>query len=995
MSSDARPAGQWEPAELGVHPAVSGGQHRPGVSAPPYIHRPHDALLRRMLDPEVTASRLIVVRGEAYAGKSRAAYEAVMSRLADWRLEYPPTAAALAARLDDGVPPWTVLWLGDLCRYVDADGGVAALSRLAGLLDGEGRLVITTAWPEHWDAYVTAARASRGEGDPLRAAGRLVAGLDEVAMFYAPDPARGGVIDVPARFTAEEVTAAAVRGDPVLAVAAAAAGPDGQVTQCLAGGPALLRRYQDPAGDRYGQAMITAAMDASRLGHAGPLPAALLPDAALGYLPTALAADAASDRAAALAWASTELEGEPRPLEPAPAAVAADHQSAGHRSAGHRSAGHRSAGHRSAGNQAVAYRIAGYLDQHGRRTRRDQLGPASLWDALAAQATGSSPADLIRLAQAARDRGLYRHAATLWTAAAGAGSAAAARRLVAHLREVNPADTAPAARWAVGRVRLDDPWDLARLLEELLAADAGDAVRALLARDPASQAGVGHCWDAVELLGALHAAGALLPATAAQQGSVLAARIVADVSLEHLPSVASLLTALSAAGAADAIGALVTRDPARHAIPEEPEEIAVLLEALHVGGAADAVRSLASWAANDVSLERPQVLARLLKALRAVGAHGAYQVLLARDPVGHGRFDDPWEAAALLVELRMAGADGIAGAEGAAGADGAVQALLARITAGLARVDHTDSIAWLLAELRAAGASEAIKAVLARDPARHADFYDLQAVGRLAAELHAVGDIEAVRTLATRMADDAADADDPGYLAERLEEVRTGGAAPAVQVLLDRDPAGQAVLDDPGNVAWLLDELRVAGAGDQVRVLLARDPAGQVRLGGDPADIARLLRALRTAGASDGTRSLAARAAESARLEEPLGAARLLEELLAARAGDAVRALLARDPARQVVLGPEQSRGVARLLAALRAAGTAQAAQAARAARAARALAERAADAGLFHLKEDRADYPFGREPDGSPASPWRWSAPVGHGPPPMNRSSSAVSWRA
>jgi len=78
--------------------------------------------------------------------------------------------------------------------------------------------------------------------------------------------------------------------------------------------------------------------------------------------------------------------------------------------------------------------------------------------------------------------------------------------------------------------------------------------------------------------------------------------------------------------------------------------------------------------------------------------------------------------------------------------------------------------------------------------------------------------------------------------------------------------------------------------------------------------------------------------------------------------------VLARDPGRQVVLGPDQARGVARLLAALRAAGTAQAAQ---------ALSERAADAGLFHLKEDRADYPFGREPDGSPASPWRWSAPV------------------
>jgi hypothetical protein len=145
-----------------------------------------------------------------------------------------------------GIPAGTVLWLGELRWYADADGGAAALNRLADLLDGEGHLVITTIWPEHWDAYVTAAGARRGAGDPARAAGRLVAGLDELAFFREPNPAYGGVIDVPARFTAEELTAAAARGDPVLAVAAAAAGPDGQVTQYLAGGPGLLRRYDGP-----------------------------------------------------------------------------------------------------------------------------------------------------------------------------------------------------------------------------------------------------------------------------------------------------------------------------------------------------------------------------------------------------------------------------------------------------------------------------------------------------------------------------------------------------------------------------------------------------------------------------------------------------------------------------------------------------------------------------------------------------------------------------
>jgi hypothetical protein len=965
MGPQARPAGRWAPTELGVHPAVGGD---PRGSMPAYIRRPHDEKLRRVLDPEVTWSRLIVVRGDAGTGKSRAAYEAVADRLADWPLEYPPTAAALRARLEAGIPAGTVLWLGELRRYADTDGGAAALSRLADLLDGEGHVVITTVWPEHWDVYVTAAGERRGAGDPARAAGRLVAGLDELAFFRDPNPAYGGIIDVPARFTAEELTAAAVHGDPVLAAAAAAAGPDGQVTQYLAGSPGLLRRYDGPGGDPYGQAIITAAMDAARFGYAGPLPAALVQDAADGYLAGGLvqdtaagglvqdaaagylagglvqdaaagglvqdaadgypaaapaAADPASRRADALAWASAEFDGAVGALEPVQPAADA---------------------------RVAGYRIASYLDQHGRRTRRDRLGPASLWDALTAHAAEADASDLARVAQAARDRGLYRHAAALWTAAVSAGSTDAARRLIAHLCEVNPGDAAPAARWAVSRVRLEDPWDLARLLEELGAAQAGDAVQALLTRDPARLVSLDHPWDAIELQASLHAAGA------AGAVDILAARIVDNATLEYLPSVASLLTALHAAGASDAIRALVARDPARDADPEEPHQAAVLVEALHAAGAEDASRALATWAADHAALEGAQRLARLLKALRTVGADDALQALMARDPVGHATFEDAWEAAALLAELR------------AAGASDAVQALLARDPASHARIDYADSVAWLLEELHAAGADEAIQTLLARDPASRVDFFDLQAVGRLAAELHAAGDSEAVRTLATRWAD-YADGDNPEYLAERLEEFRAAGADEAVPILLARDPAGRARLDDPGKVAWLLEELRAAGDGDVVRTLLARDPAGHARID-HPDDVARLLRALRAAGAGQAVTSLAARAAAGASLEDPRGVAALLEELRAAGADEAVRILLARDPAGQVSLAPDQQRGVARLLAALRAAQAGQAA---------RALAARAADAGMFDLTEDRARYRFGREPDGAPAPPWRWAELPGH----------------
>ena len=189
-----------------------------------------------------------------------------------------------------------MLWLGELCRYADADGGAAALSVLAELLDGEGHLIITTVWPEQWEAYVTAAGARRGASDPARMAGQLIAGLDEIALVFEPNPARGGIVDVPARFTAGELTTAAASGDPVLAAAAAAAGPDGQLTQYLAGARGLLRRYHGPGGDSYGQAIITAAMDGARLGYACPLPAAVVQDAAADYLAGVPAAGAAGVR---------------------------------------------------------------------------------------------------------------------------------------------------------------------------------------------------------------------------------------------------------------------------------------------------------------------------------------------------------------------------------------------------------------------------------------------------------------------------------------------------------------------------------------------------------------------------------------------------------------------------------------------------------------------------------------------------------------------------
>ena len=295
-----------------------------------YVRRLHDELLRAVLNPAVTATRLVVVRGGSSTGKTRAAYEAVTAWLVDWRVDYPRNAAALTARLDAGIPARTVLWLGELRQYADDDGGAAVLGRLADLLEGTGHVLVTTVWPEHWTAYIAAARARPGAADPAGVAGRLLAPLPELTGSDPAriDPGRGGVIDVPPTFTFVDLNAVTRTGDPALAAAAtaaAAAGQEGQVTQYLAGVPDLLDRYAGPGGDPYGQAVITAAIDATRLGHASALPAALIQQAAVGYLTgPQRTKDIASWRETALAWATAELKGgsgscSPSRPPPAPA----------------------------------------------------------------------------------------------------------------------------------------------------------------------------------------------------------------------------------------------------------------------------------------------------------------------------------------------------------------------------------------------------------------------------------------------------------------------------------------------------------------------------------------------------------------------------------------------------------------------------------------------------------------------------------------------------
>jgi hypothetical protein len=284
-------------------------------------------------------------------------------------------------------------------------------------------LVLATMWPEFWDALTA---RPVGDQDRHAQARELLAGHD---------------IPVPAAFTPAQMDQLAQAAD-VRMVLAARSAPDGAVIQFLAGAQELLARYHNapPAA----AALIDAAMDARRLGMGVGLPQAFLEAAAPGYLTDDQWDTLGEDwLEQALAYTAVPSKGARGPLtriRPRPARHP------------------RGRGDQPASMTAAAgplYRLADYLDQHGRALRADQIPPAEFWSAAAAHA---APGDQAQLGDAAWARGLYRDAAQLHKNAAASGDLRAAFYLSdppASLR----ADPRP-ARWAAAHVALDNPADV-------------------------------------------------------------------------------------------------------------------------------------------------------------------------------------------------------------------------------------------------------------------------------------------------------------------------------------------------------------------------------------------------------------------------------------------------------------------------------------------------------------------------------------------------------
>jgi hypothetical protein len=384
--------GEADPRLLGVHAAIS----VPGVTddvLPEYVPRDADPAefgIRARVAAAAQRGGFVLLVGRSSVGKTRSAFEAVRALLPDWWLVHPAGPSEVAV-LAQAPPPRMVVWLDELQRYMDGEHGLTSGVVRALLNVPHPVVIIGTLWPDRYAAYTSVPAPGGADLHPRER---------EVLDLTA-------VIRIGAEFSPAEqdrARAAAAR-DRRVAVALESAGYG--LTQTLAAAPQLVASWEDAqAIDPYAWAVLTAALDAARLGARAPLSADLLRAAAPGYCTSQQQAEAPEDWfGQALAYATEKLHGAAAALAPAGAGM----------------------------GRVAGYTVADYLIQHASRERFYARVPASTWDALLSHVR--DPADAARLAGSARTRLLYRYAIPLYWHAADAGDTDAALQLAGLLAD--------------------------------------------------------------------------------------------------------------------------------------------------------------------------------------------------------------------------------------------------------------------------------------------------------------------------------------------------------------------------------------------------------------------------------------------------------------------------------------------------------------------------------------------------------------------------------
>ena len=329
-----------DPRLLGVHAAIS----VPGVPdevLPKYVLRDVDDAesgVRAKVAAAAERGGFVLLVGGSSVGKTRCAVEAVKASLPDWWLVHPAVPDQVA-ELAQGVPRRTVVWLDELQRYLDGEHGLDGGVVRALLNASHPVVIISTLWPDRYTAY--AAVSAPGGADP-HAREREVLDLATVIRIN------------PEFSTGEQARArAAAAHDRRLRIALES--PEYGLTQTLAAAPQLVARWEDArTASPYAWAVLTAALDVTRLGDRAPLSTDLLRAAAVDYCTSQQQAESPDDWfEQALVYATEKLHGAAAALSPAGAGM----------------------------GRVAGYTVADYLIQHAIGERRYARLPASAWDA--------------------------------------------------------------------------------------------------------------------------------------------------------------------------------------------------------------------------------------------------------------------------------------------------------------------------------------------------------------------------------------------------------------------------------------------------------------------------------------------------------------------------------------------------------------------------------------------------------------------------------------
>lgn len=852
-----------DPLLLEVHRAIAVQAAEEDLGAlPVYVSRPHDARLQAIVDDVAAgATRLVVLVGGPAVGKTRACWEAASRLAGDWRIWHPLSPGRVEALLDGvaRVGPQTVVWLNEAQHYLLAAAGETVAAHLRELLGDRSRspvLILATIWPEYWRTLT--AVPPDGAPDPHSQARQLLS---------------GNSIEVPDAFGQEALDGlrALSERDARLAEAARDAA-SGQITQYLAGIPALVERYTTatPAA----KALVHAAMDLKRLSGSDLL-LEFLANAAPGYLSDEQWNDTDDDR-----WLENGLQAMAAPCKGVLGPLTRIRA-------------------RVRREGPLMYRLADYLERLGRTEREQELPPETFWSAAAVYLP---VADLPDLAWQASSRGMYRIAAAMLKDSLRGSCDAGAADLLRLVEVVDPRSLTATVDWVLSTVQVIGLNVATSIVGTLLDHGLVEPAKRIRQRaaetapllrpqevdnflvSPTSSGGhsLGDGWDDRAIMAAL-----------------LARSPAADVVITDLRTCVGLLRRFAAIGATDQFEQLASR------LAEEADDswiVPLLRESGAEKQAADAsarLSRLAGDAVDSVDVAHREIV-NLLRDLETIGAVDVIDRLLLRDLAGQADLHNANDLAMLISAFaHVRASEQIARLMGRIRthapsappqwtADLYGMAVELRFDrdivsqlpipdfVALFRLDiHWGLIVRALALRSSADAlDELVDRVTTAVPEAHQE-------PELLAVLDALADLDPARLARPLAALLAAPLTNPTVVAWLLNKVADGNDNDSGPVadLLAREPMATIALTDPEGLVSLMETLDGLDRHDQITELLDRDLLANVELT-SPAAVAEMLEITAHFASPSQRTALATRASHEASPTDVIGAGRLLRCML-------------------------------------------------------------------------------------------------------------------